>query len=253
MDATFDDEPPPKSDDLAGWRRAITEERLRQFRLEEIVAAIQDLGPLADPAVINPLAKHLSDAVLRKLRALVGKNHPNEGQDIIDRVHFTIFEAILQPSSPDGKGLRKAFIPRLKFRMRDAIAKEGRAFRNHAAKSPRSNQDGTSPDSIGEDPSDDLQSTNSATIGHDCALFNLAAPEQHIDQEIYVAEILETIPDIRKRLAFRLFINGYKCKSSVAEPTVETIAEAVGISEKTARVWIKEVKKLLEEKVGDLQ
>lgn len=58
------DEDPPDSTDLDGWRRAISDGRHTGYRLEAIVAAIQDLGPCSDKAVLNPLAKHLSDAVL---------------------------------------------------------------------------------------------------------------------------------------------------------------------------------------------
>jgi hypothetical protein len=41
---TQQDEEPPKSTDLDGWRQAIAEDRLKKFRLESLAAAFQDLG-----------------------------------------------------------------------------------------------------------------------------------------------------------------------------------------------------------------
>ena len=58
------------------------------------------------------------------LRARVGFNHPNQGEDIIYRVHAEIFEALLKPNSKDGKALREAFGPRVMFRLKTAIAVE---------------------------------------------------------------------------------------------------------------------------------
>jgi hypothetical protein len=114
----------PKSTDLEGWRAAISQASLSTFRLEDIVAAIQDLGPLVDSNVRNPLAKHLSDAMTKLLRKLVRTHHPNRGDDIIYRVHGQLFEALLKPNSADGKGLRQAFTARVSFRVKDAIAAE---------------------------------------------------------------------------------------------------------------------------------
>ena len=54
----------PDPGDLEGWRQAIAQGRLPTFRLEAIAAALQDLGPLADHKVRNPLANHLSNAMV---------------------------------------------------------------------------------------------------------------------------------------------------------------------------------------------
>jgi len=45
MRTATDEDPLPKSTDLEGWRRAVQDGRHTRFRLEAIVAAIQDLGP----------------------------------------------------------------------------------------------------------------------------------------------------------------------------------------------------------------
>jgi hypothetical protein len=57
----------PDPNDLEAWRRAITQGRLSTFRLEAIVAALQDLGPLAGKVVRNALAKHLPRGVAHSL------------------------------------------------------------------------------------------------------------------------------------------------------------------------------------------
>jgi hypothetical protein len=56
-----------------------------------------------------------------------------------------------------------------------------------------------------------------------------------------VENILDQVTDDRKRLAFRLFMDGVPFKSK----KTECIADALGISEKTAREWVKEVRELL--------
>lgn len=89
------------------------------FRLESVVAAFQDLNG-HDVEVLNALAKHLSDSLLRILRKYVGSHHPNKGKDIILRAHGVIFEALLRPESADGRNLREAFVPRVLFRLKGA-------------------------------------------------------------------------------------------------------------------------------------
>jgi hypothetical protein len=60
--------PPPKPSHLSGRRRGIKDGSSHRFRLEVIVAAIQDLGSRTDKAVLNPHAKHLCEATLEMLR-----------------------------------------------------------------------------------------------------------------------------------------------------------------------------------------
>ena len=232
-----DDPPPPKSTDLAGWQQAISDGLLRKFRLEDIVAAFQDLEPKAGRSVRNSLARHLNDSVIGILRQSVGNNHPNEGWDIIHRVHSAVFEAILKPASADGKAMREAFIPRLKFRLKDALIVEYRAFR-HEADSER-------------DPlasPGELDASDLAEAGAPDTLQNLRAPRHYLEEQLDVDRLLEAnIHDERKRLAFRLFMDGVPAKSK----KTDSIAKALGITDKTARAWIKEVQEILKSKVGD--
>ncbi len=111
----------PRSTDLDAWRQAVTAGRFRNFKMEDIIAAIQDLGPGTDKGVLNPLVLHVSDTIVRILRSRVGRNNRNEGESIITRAHGQLVIAMLNPDSADGKGLRIAFVPRVQFRAADAI------------------------------------------------------------------------------------------------------------------------------------
>ena len=225
MSNANDEEPPPKSTDLDGWRRAIADGSHRNFRLEEFVAAIQDLGPCADKAVLNPLAKHLSDVLTGILRAHVSVYHPNRGNDIIARAFGRIIDAVLKKTSADGKALRVAFFPRVRYRIKDALAAEARAART------------SSDNSAGNSPADAAQ-TPSTDPTHSASLYD---PVSAIDEGIDVESILQKIPDDQKRLAFRLHMDGVPFKSKKSH----SIAVALNISEKTAREWVSEVRELL--------
>lgn len=73
---------PAASSDLEGWRGAVTRGQLGSFRPEAWLCAVQDLGPDADPRVLNPIAKHLSDIIMKMARGYIGTNKPNMGEDI---------------------------------------------------------------------------------------------------------------------------------------------------------------------------
>ena len=226
MSKATEEDPPPGSADLEGWRQAVIEGHYTRYRLEEIVAAIQDLGPCADKAVLNPLAKHLSDALLHILRKHVSVSHLNRGFDIIERTHGQVIEAVLQPTSADGKALRIAFVPRVTFRLKDALASEAIAARNckrHEA---------------------ELRVGTTTQRGADGEVLDLSQrsdPSGNLDEIMEVEGILEKVKDDRKRLAFRLFMDGVPFKSKKSA----SIADALDISEKTAREWVKEVRDLL--------
>jgi DNA-directed RNA polymerase specialized sigma24 family protein len=265
MAANIPKDLPPKSTDVEGWRQVVVEERCCHFPFEAIVAALQDLGPNTDKAVRNGLAKYLSDSIYTLLRRNVGHNHPNDGQDIIDRVHFQFFEALARPQSADGKAMREYCVARVLFRLKDAISKEARDRRvldeTKVSKRKKQNkaeklqgEDLVEVDSvrIGEpaDATEDEDASDGEELGlsrvkHDPSLMDGV---RDIDQQIDVDRFLkETIKDDRKRLAFRLLMDDmpYKSKKS------NSIAKALVIDETTARKWIREVQEQLKEKVGD--
>jgi hypothetical protein len=248
----------PKSTDLDGWRQAIADKQLGAFRLEAIAAAFEDLGP-RDKRVQEGLAKHLSDAILKILRPHVGFHHANRGEDIILRVHGKIFTALLRPPSADGRGLRVAFVPRVLFRLKDAIAEEERERRVPDETRRRGKRgSGKARDDTGEaeEASEvghltEIQSSAADTEDSEEAEFapvkmrdtSLLDGVRDTDQEIDVTRILERVCDPRKRLAFHLFMDGVPYKSKHSD--VYTVAQALGVSEKTARNWVEEVRQVL--------
>src|SRR5438309_2323069 len=64
---------------------------------------------------------------------------------------------------------------------------------------------------------------------------------QTLNESIDVENILARIADPKKRLAFRLHMDGVPAKSK----KTESIAKALGVSDKTVREWISEVTALL--------
>lgn len=217
-----EEEPPPKPTDLDGWRRAIADGCYRAFRIEAVVAAIQDLGPDADKEVINDLACHVSDTMLRILRKHIGRNHRNEGVDLIEEAHGDLIRAMLKPDSSDGQGLREAFVPRVRFRAADAI---------------RADKESRKRERFVEDLTPISDAKQMEDVG----------PQKVIDESLYVEEMLSRIPDERKRLAFRLYMDGIPFKSG----RTPSISKALGVSSKTAEKWVEEVQAQLKLIVGE--
>lgn len=256
MNATLGEDTPPKSTDLEGWRQAIAEHRLATYRLEVLVAALQDLGPNTDTRVRNALAKHLSDSMMHLLRKHVGFNKQNQGEDIIYRIHADMFEAILDPISADGKALRLAFAPRVLFRVKDAIAAENRHGQiptEGKIKVSRKGQKATE-DKFTEiiqttapaeppEPANDSNLSDGEEAGAVIANRDLSLLDgvRDLDEQIYVDRLLERVTDDRKRLAFYLHMDQVPCKSK----SFGSIAKAIGKSSKTAENWIAEVQELL--------
>ena len=237
------DDPPPQSNDLNGWRAAICNGSLKSFRLESVVAAFQDLGG-RDAEVRNGLAKHLSDSVLAILRRHVAFHHANQGNDIILRAHGTIFEALLKPGCADGRSLREAFTPRVLFRLKDALAGEARERRIPEVSGGEKDRTGISADDGG--PAHEARDLSYDTVVPARKWTEATVDEvEELEEEVSVKQILERIPDDRKRLAFYLFMNDVPYKSK--RKGVTSIARALGISDKTARDWIKEVRETLTE------
>ena len=206
----------PPLTDLEEWRRAATEKRLRQFRLEDIVAAIQQIGPNGDQRLMNDLMGHVSDAMLEILRSYVSKSHRNEGRDIIESAHGKLILAVLNRDSADGKGLTVAFAARVRFRADDALVVELR----------------------------ELERYQSYEDNYDGGIIDPAhgTPPDSVDQLVHVEHLLSKIHDPRKYLAFRLYMDG--CPISPGKGTT-SIAEALGVSAKTAGVWVAEIQAFL--------
>lgn len=257
--ATQQGEEPPKSTDLEGWRKAIEGNRLKKFRLEALAAAFQDLGHL-DQQIQHALAKHLSDSIVGILRTRVGFNHPNGGEDIIYRVHGEIFVALMSPQSADGKALRRGFGSLVLYRMKDAIAKEWREQRTpddimaekKLKKEKAEGKAGSASIDLNASVESKREEADEAGAGNGEEIKGPDADADDglidVDERLDVERILECVSDERKRLAFHLFMNGVPFKTKRAN--VESIADALDVSERTVREWVKEVQLFLAQNDG---
>nr|WP_298681670.1 helix-turn-helix domain-containing protein [uncultured Dongia sp.] len=190
--------------DLEEWRRHVKDGSYKQASHQSLVAAVQDLGPLADARVLNPLMLEISDRMMRILRKHIGRNHRDEGEEAIAFAHEKLLQAALKPASADGRALRKTFVSTVKSRAADAIRRE------------------------------QLRAARFVELDDDDAATSPGGwTEPDVEGHLYVAAMLSRIEDPDKRLAFRLFVDGATRKS---------IAAALGVSTKTAEKWIADAK-----------
>ena len=164
--------------DLAVWRRIVADGHLSRCPIEEVIAAAQALGPATDRRVIEAMMKHISDEIMHCLRRLIGRNHPNEGWDMIERAHTKLIDGVLLPGSPDGAALRSSFRVRVWQRAADAIRAERRNTRRHPAYETDDDGDPVEPPA--------------------------AFSWNEVDEQIDVDAVLKAIEDPRKRFVFRL-------------------------------------------------
>jgi len=222
MAGHLQDEEPPGSTDAEGWRRCIENDKLTSQRMEDVVAAIQDMLLTGDEGLLNTLVLHVSDAITRILRRRIPSSFPNNGDDIVDDAHGQLIEALLQPHSADGKGLRKAFVPRIEFRAIDALRRARPAEEN-------------------EEQHEDFSEVLDAQLGR------AKREVQNLEEERHVESVLALIPDDEKRMAFRLHMQGIPLKS---KRTV-SISSLLRKDPSTVKIWIEEVQAQLKLAIGD--
>jgi hypothetical protein len=257
------DESPPASSDLEGWRRAVARGQLGKFRPEALLCAVQDLGPNADPTVLNPIVKRLSAIIMNMARKHVGTNKPNSGLDIIDRVHAGIWTSLLDPESEDGRTMRDGLGGIVKFRCLDAIALENKHSRIPLEPKLREVKRNESPDTVPTGRKRTREVSHLVTApeprergvaedgfdGDDAVSASRPAEPAHftgarqLEEQVDVQRVLANITDDRKRQAFRLYMDGYPFGST----RTPSIATAVGISVKTAEAWIAELIEFLQQ------
>lgn len=197
----------PDPDDIAAWRQVIKNQSLGKIQGRQLVAVAQQIGAFGDPRIINPLMNEIAERMMRILRKHIGKNHRNEGWDMIEEVHHQLIEAVLKPTSADGIGMRTAFVARIKLRAADAIRRE----QLHSERYVYCEDEEQRPDGPKALATDD-------------------------EERAHVESVLKRISDPRKVLAFRLHMDGVPRNST----KVESIASALGVSAKTAETWVKE-------------
>lgn len=208
----------PNPDDTEAWRQVIESQSLPSIRSQSLVATVQSCGPSGDRRVLEPLMKEISARMMRILRKQIGRNHRNEGWDLIEEAHGQLIEAVLKYNSADGTALRAAFRATVLFRGADAIRRE------------------------------QLHSSR-----YDYAIDESALPLRHKksisgdEEHAHVESVLRQIKDPRRRLAFRLHMDGVPRNST----KVESIASAIGVSAKTAETWIKETEEEIKTILGE--
>ena len=203
----------PQPADEPGWAEVIANDRLRPCPPGIVVAAIRALHGRGNDRVVDALAGRISDVLTARLRKLIGTHHPNAGEDMIAEAHARLIRAIVDPASADGPELVSHFYGRVRFRALDAI----KQARLHGHRHP--------------------------TYGLDASDVTVTDPTHPGDDgqgTIRVERMLRSIPDPRKRLAFRLFMEGMRVRQG--DPCVAT---ALGVDPKTAAKWIDEAKLVL--------
>jgi hypothetical protein len=216
----LEEAPPPH--DIEGWRVAVVDtERLKRFRMEDVVRAAQSPGLKADRQIYNALMGHISRVLLRTLRRSISTGWTNGGQDLIDTVHDQLIDAILRPSSADGKELGRRFWAVLKTRTYDGVR----------AERTRQGRYTSTEVSFTDEPGDKAADTF-----------------EHLDQKIDIERILECVPDARKALAYRFHLEGVPLKTKKG---TTSISKTLDVSDKTASQWIDEVEAIIKEKIGE--
>jgi len=208
----------PDPDDIEAWRQVIESQSLPSIRSQSLVATVQRCGPSGERRVVELLMKEISARIMRILRKQIGRNHRNEGWDLIEDAHSQLIEAVLKHNSADGTALRTAFHATVLFRGADAIRRE------------------------------QLHSSR-----YDYAIDKGALPLEHKktlsddEEHAHVESVLRQINNPKRRLAFRLYMDGVPRNST----KVESIASALGVSAKTAETWIKETKEEIRSILGE--
>lgn len=253
---------PPASSDLEGWRRAIAGGQLGLFRPEALLCAVQDLGRDADPKVLDPIVRQLSNIITKMARRYIGVNKPNQGLDIIMQVHGGIWTSLLDRDSDDGRTMRNGLGGIVKFRCLDAIALDFKHSRIPLEPNLRDVKKNENPDAVPMDrgktrevshlvaaeepkprPDEDGFSGDEAVSPASAADPSLFEAVHELEAHVDIERVLSHITDDRKRQAFRLFMEDVPYGSK----RTYSIAEAVGISAKWAEVWISELVELLKE------
>lgn len=176
------------------------------------------------------------------------------------------------------EGFREAFRVRLNFRLKDSIAKELQLRRTEedifAEKAGKAKQKASvrndeskgvwADDQLTEDEEDlaDIEGEQTVSFHETVAKHD---DEALLEQSSYdpsmfdgVNDFIERmdidrllkkhVPDNRKRLVFRLFMDDVPFKTK-RKTTTLSIADAMEIDESTARAWVKEVQETLREQV----
>jgi hypothetical protein len=211
--------PPP--DDVPGWAGVLAAPgKLVALRREDVIRAVRHPSVRAHGQVFSGIMEFLNRAILKEAGNRVRTSWKDHGQQIAERVQHHLITAILDLSSADGKQMEKRYWAVLNTRTIDAVREEW------------SRAQYTS-DAV---PIDDLEEIDNTDT------MRLAEYRAEIER------ILSSVPDERKRLAFRLHLQGVPLKPGKG---TTSICDTLGVSDKTAGLWVAEMLALVKSKVGE--
>lgn len=212
--------PPP--DDLQGWAKIVaTTGALGRLRREDVIKAARSAAVQSDTRLFNGIMAFLSEVFLHDAGRQISRGWKNGGMECAERVHHHLMTSVLDPNSADGKQMEKKYWPVLRTRTIDAVREE------------RSKQAAIS-DSI---PLEDAEEVLTGTDALELA-----------EHRAEVERIIRTEPDERKRLAIRLHLMGVPYKAGKGTTSIDRI---LGVSDKTAALWVAEMLVLIKSKVGE--
>lgn len=203
------------------WRRILGSGLLSSVRPEDIFVACRTLDRHTDERLVGELMAALAEIAARFLRQRVSTSHPNGGADIIHATLGKLQDAILMPEHPDAAGYSIGFFAKLDLRLMDQLR---RSVKRSAQERPVEV----------DDEGDELELPDLAA----------ATPEQAIalDELLYNMEP-------RKRKALALTMAGYPAYTD--RPGGTCIASMLGVSRKTAETWVREMRKLVLERIKE--
>jgi len=203
------------------WNARLTSEEVRTVSLELLFQACRAFYQKGEDKLAEKLIGVLADRAARSLRARVGRNHANEGTDIIVDTVAKVIDAVLDTKSLDAVNFGAAFQVTLGRRLTDQIRKsQSRAGRETGME-------------IDEDGGDVLPPD-----------FSQATPEQ----ALIIQELLSEV-DPRKRRALALSMAGYP--ASTGKPGALSIASMLKVSPRTAESWLREMRCLVQKRMKE--
>jgi hypothetical protein len=211
--------PPP--DDVGGWAAAIAAPaKLARLKREDVIKAARHPVVRANRHVFSGIMEFLNRAILKEAGNRVRASWKDEGKQIAERVQHHLITSILDLASADGKQMERRYWAVLKTRTIDAVRDEWK-------------REATAPDTV---------STEDTSEEGDTDTMQLAEYRAEMDR------ILSSVPDERKKLAFRLHLQGVPLKPGKG---TTSIGGALRVSDKTAGQWVAEMVALVKSKVGE--
>lgn len=211
--------PPP--DDVEGWAAVVAAPaKLALLKREDIIRAARHPAVRVNRHVFSGIMEFLNRAILKEAGNRVRTSWKNDGREIAERVQHHLITTILDLSSADGKQMEKRYWAVLKNRTIDAVRDEWK-------------REPSTPDAVSAEDAEEVGDTDTMQLA---------------EYRAEIERILSSVPDERKKLAFRLHLQGVPLKPGKG---TTSIGGALRVSDKTAGHWVAEMVALVNSKVGE--